>query len=167
MHYIRSTYVPNYVLDNLLKELTEAELKVLLIVIRQTLGWLNGTTGKRKCRDRITIRQFEAKTGLSKRTLSKAIQSLVVKMAIQVTGYDGKPLLKTRDRKGKSYLFYGLYQPENNQYITKESNMLRQEHKREDNKTNQDKCINTKRSDHTRHISTIMPDLEQFFKSSS
>ena len=35
----KSTPVPNAVFDEHLKELKAAELKVLLIIIRQTLGW--------------------------------------------------------------------------------------------------------------------------------
>ena len=58
MEYKQTTQVPNFIFDICLSQLTEAELKVLLVVIRQTLGWLDKLTGKRKSRDRITISQF-------------------------------------------------------------------------------------------------------------
>ena len=67
MTYTQTTHVPNYIFDTLLPELTEAELKVLLTVIRQTIGWFDKRTGQRKIKDRISALQFKQKTGLSQR----------------------------------------------------------------------------------------------------
>jgi hypothetical protein len=39
MTYKHTTQVPNILFDTHLRELTESELKILLIVIRQTIGW--------------------------------------------------------------------------------------------------------------------------------
>lgn len=77
-----------------------------LIIIRQTLGWQQKKTGKRKQRDRITHSQFVKKSGLSKRVISKTIQSLINKTLILVTDYEYNKLLSPMSRQGKSYLYY-------------------------------------------------------------
>jgi len=53
--------------------LKSAELKVLLVIIRQTLGWADKqeATG-RKDRDWIASRQLQEKTGASRRAISSA-----------------------------------------------------------------------------------------------
>ena len=43
-----STAVPNILFDFYLSNLKETELKVLLTIIRQTLGWVDYKTKKRK-----------------------------------------------------------------------------------------------------------------------
>ena len=80
----QTTPVPNSVFDDYLPKLSDAELKIYLIIIRQTLGWQQKKTGKRKIRDRITHSQFVKKAGLSKRVISKTIQSLINKSLILV-----------------------------------------------------------------------------------
>jgi|GEM_PF-3556676 len=100
------TQVPNILLDTHLTYLTGAELKVLLVVVRQTIGWQNKRTGKRKERDRLTQSQFLTKTGLSRRVVSKSISSLVKRRLICVTDFEGNMLTNPKQRKGKSYLYY-------------------------------------------------------------
>lgn len=102
----QNTQVPNFVLDACLPLLKEAELKTLLVIIRQTIGWIDRSTGKRKVRDRISNSQFRSKTGMSKRVITSAIQSLVDKGLVAVTDYEGRPLDTPLSRKGKSYLFF-------------------------------------------------------------
>ena len=109
MTYKQTTQVPNVLFDIHLRELTESELKILLVVIRQTIGWYDKATGKRKERDRITGSQFRQKTGLSKRIVTKTIQSLSVKNLIQVTDLEGKELGESMERKGKTHIFYTLH----------------------------------------------------------
>lgn len=43
-----STQVPNILFDQYLPKLTEAELKIVLVIIRQTNGWIDKFTGKEK-----------------------------------------------------------------------------------------------------------------------
>lgn len=102
-----TTAVPNSVFDTHLPSLTEAELKVLLIIIRQTNGWIDKRTGRRKIRDRISHGQFMVKTGLSRRIVSQAIKSLLEKDLINVTDFAGNLLLKGSERQGSAYLYYG------------------------------------------------------------
>ena len=103
------TPVPNAVFDCYLKELKLAELKILLLIIRQTLGWENKKTKtERKECDWISGTQLAAKTGCSKRAIISAIQFLVEKNLIDVLDESGE-LLDTPDkRKGKQKLFYRL-----------------------------------------------------------
>jgi hypothetical protein len=105
------TQVPNFLFDEYLTELTEAELKVTLVILRQTAGWIDLKTGERKARDRISGFQFREKTGLSKRVITKAIKSLVAKQLIQVTDFKGDTANRPKERAGKSYLYYSSVRP--------------------------------------------------------
>ena len=57
--------VPNLLSDKLMAEINPSETLVLLVILRQTNGWNNKHTGKRKFTDRITQGQFSKKTGVS------------------------------------------------------------------------------------------------------
>jgi len=107
MNLEKTTPVPNAVLDAYLMNLKYAELKVLLVVIRQTYGWVNPKNPKkRKEFDRITIETFVKKTGCSRRAVSDAIDSLIKEHLIDVLDYDGNSLINPSHRKGKSFLYY-------------------------------------------------------------
>lgn len=86
MNYKATTMIPNSILDTYLRELSGAELKILLIITRQTLGWVD-SKGHRKLRDWITQKLFVKKTGLSRKTVAMAIQSLIKKRLI-ITSYN-------------------------------------------------------------------------------
>jgi len=107
MIYKQTTQVPNIFFDQLLPTLTEAEIKLLLVIIRQTYGWIDQRTGKRKQRDRISRKQFVTKTGLCKRVISIALQSLVTKGLVSITCQSGNSLPDSLKRKGLK-LFYRL-----------------------------------------------------------
>jgi hypothetical protein len=106
----RYTKVPNFVFDEL-PNLTEAELKVLLVIIRQTIGRKDMATGQYKTRDWISLSQFGQKTGLCRRVIIKAVQSLIHKKGIRVTGEDGFALKTSEERKGKRKLYFSLIHP--------------------------------------------------------
>jgi hypothetical protein len=164
MIYKQTTQVPNFLFDTHLRELTEAELKVLLITIRQTLGWFDSATGKRKERDRITHSQFRLKTGLSNRIISKTINSLSVKKLIQVTDFNGKELHEPKDRRGKPYLFYGIPKPMHLATHTNAQNIPEHVHGSAYNKTNYTKLKETKLKRHYgTHISKLLPDIQTLF----
>lgn len=107
MKHISTTPVPNSLFDVHLKKLKSAELKVLLVIIRQTLGWADklGTTG-RKDRDWIASRQLQEKTGASRRAISSATEILVKKNLIDVLDEAGTTLFEPAMRQGKLRLFY-------------------------------------------------------------
>ncbi len=100
------TPVPNIFFDKHLPNLTESELKLLLVIIRQTYGWYNPKTKSRKTRDRISHSQFITKTGLSRRIISKTVNSLVAKGLIQVYSQYGNILNSGHERKGQFNLSY-------------------------------------------------------------
>ena len=108
MIYQQSTQVPNVVFDKLLTTLTFGEFKVLMVIIRQTYGWVDQRTGKRKNRDRISHGQFMQKTGLSRRMISKTLQSLVSKGLVTVTDRIGNFLHQPEKRKGVSWMYYSF-----------------------------------------------------------
>lgn len=108
MRYQQTTPVPNIIFDTYLPLLTGSEFKVLSIIIRQTYGWVDKETGKRKTRDRISHSQFVKKTGLSRRVVSKSIQSLVAKDLVRITDQADNSLHRAEDRKGTSWMFYTL-----------------------------------------------------------
>jgi hypothetical protein len=106
MTYISRTNVPNIVFDTHLKTLGYAELKVLLVIIRQTYGWLDTRTGTHKKYDWISQQFFVRKTGLSARTVSSAIINLLSKNLITITNKKGKPLNTTQERRRSSRLYF-------------------------------------------------------------
>ena len=108
MQYQQTTQVPNVVFDNLLTTLTLSELKILMIIIRQTYGWIDQRTGKRKRRDRISHKQFMQKTGISRRMVSKTLQSLVSKGLVSITNRNGHFLNQPEKRKGVSWIYYSF-----------------------------------------------------------
>lgn len=106
MNYIKqSTQVPNNVFDTLLKTLSEKELKVLLVILRQTLGWVD-RNGNRKRRDWISQKYFRNKTGLSGKAVSQAIELLVNRNLIIATNTQSKILKTSSSRRGQDKIYY-------------------------------------------------------------
>jgi len=66
---LRYTQVPDAVFDDQLSQLSHAELKVLLWIVRCTFGW-------KKQSDSISLSQLEKATGLSRRAVSAATKTL-------------------------------------------------------------------------------------------
>lgn len=87
------TQVPNDFFDELLPSLKEGELKVLIIIMRQTFGWGN------KAWDRISVSQLVKKTGLGRATVIRAVQSLHKKKIITKV---------TKGEKGEQESWYSL-----------------------------------------------------------
>jgi hypothetical protein len=108
MIYKQTTQVPNIFFDHLLPTLTEAEIKLLLVIIRKTYGWVDKCIGHHKSKDRISQSQFVVKTGLCKCISSKGLQSLVSKDLISIYDQTGKPLLSPLERKGVSRIYYSF-----------------------------------------------------------
>ena len=102
-----TTPVPNAILDVYLKKLNNTELKVLLVIIRQTLGWIdrNGKYGRKET-DWISGSQLQQKTGCSKRAISSAIDLLSQKKLIEVLDDYGTVLNTGGLRQGKMRLYY-------------------------------------------------------------
>ncbi len=108
MIYQQTTYFPNTLVDTHLPNLTESEIKMILVIIRQTNGWIDKRTGGRKTRDRISHGQFMQKTGLCRKVISQTIKSLVQKDLINITDRNGNLLSRPEQRKGVSWIFYSF-----------------------------------------------------------
>ena len=104
MDYKATTMVPNVVFEKL-DSLSEKELKVLLIVLRQTIGWID-SNGKRKNRDWISHRYFIMKTGLSRKSVSKAISLLIQKGYLKAESKANANLEHSISRKGQMCIYY-------------------------------------------------------------
>jgi phage replication O-like protein O len=150
------TKTPNILFDELLKDLKYAELKILLVIIRQTHGW-------KKKKDRISISQFEKKTGLSRRVISETIKILVEKNIIIVSDAKGNILSVPKERQGRFYLFYSF----NGACADFSTNMckLPQQHVQnmEHNKRKQYKRNETKENT-PEHINKIISELKSKWK---
>ena len=106
MHYRYSTQLPNEIVDQYLPYLPVSQLKVLLVVIRQTIGWRDKKTGKPKRKDWISISLFSKKTGLTYKSVSIAIKELIEKELIVALDYHEQELHTSKDRRGKKRIFY-------------------------------------------------------------
>ena len=71
------TMIPNFVFDKCLESLSEGELKILMMIYRQTVGF-------DKKADKISYSQFAAKSGLSRSTISQAVKKLTRKGLVEV-----------------------------------------------------------------------------------
>ena len=153
MMYKKTTQIPNIVLDQYLRTLSASELKILLVIIRQTSGWIDKYTGKRKLRDRISYSQFMEKTGYSRRILTKAIKSLEAKGLIAITGSKGQSLECSRSRRG-SWLYFNY---QHVHFPTQRSALLGHEevHQSAHNKTNKTKQTVTKLNERSSGVVTI------------
>ena len=96
------------ILDDLLPCLKDVELRVVLIVVRQTLGWVEDPeTGRRKERDWISRSQIMQKAGRGHASVSSAIETLVRTRIIEARDADGKLLSSGKERSGNR-IFYRL-----------------------------------------------------------
>jgi hypothetical protein len=69
---------PNELIDDYLNLVSGSELKLILLIIRQTVGW-------HKSNDWITTSQYMVKTGLSNRCVIDGLRSLEAKKLIKTT----------------------------------------------------------------------------------
>ena len=98
----RSVPIPNLLFDELLPVLSDSELRLLLIVLRATIGWRepDGQGGSRpKQRDWLSHRQLVMRTGRSSAAISSAVQSLIDRGLIVVEDEHGAPLSTVQLRR--------------------------------------------------------------------
>ncbi len=108
-----TTQIPHIIIREWMPKLKDVELRVLLVVTDQTLGWVEDTeTGRRKEKDWISRGQLMQKTGRSHTQVSEAVKVLVdVHRIIEAFDENGNLLdePKKRLRLGKSgKIFYRL-----------------------------------------------------------
>lgn len=103
-----TTQTPNIIFNGLMREMTDTELRVVLIVTRATLGWiLDKETKMRKTQDWISHSQLKKKTGRESGAISKAIDGCIQKQWIEARDKDGNVLDTKIKRRGKN-IFYRL-----------------------------------------------------------
>ena len=106
-----TTQVPNIILDEWMPRLGDVEFKILMVVTRQTLGWvLDDESGRRKEKDWLSMSQLELKTGSKRRSISSAIKAMIEEHhLIEATDKDGNVLdSATARRKNFGQIFYRL-----------------------------------------------------------
>ncbi len=96
--------VPVRLVDEVMPRLKDTELRVLLIVIRQTAGWKldRATTGsdqRAKHRDWLSHSQLCRRTGRGSDAVSRAVASLAASGLIVVEDAGGRPLLTPEERR--------------------------------------------------------------------
>lgn len=110
-----TTPVPTALLDKVMPKLRDTELRVLLVVVRQTLGWQVGKDPYlRKERDWLTQSQLMRRTGRASGAVARAVDVLVRHDLIDVLN-EGGCLLNTpaERRRCLGKLYYRMHKIEN------------------------------------------------------
>lgn len=104
-----TTPVPNEIFDVYVRELKPGELKVLLVIVRQTLGYVVSKKNKqRRVRAWLSQLRLTQLTGLSRKAISQAIAGLVERNIILVTDEENNALVAPDERKHHRKLFFQL-----------------------------------------------------------
>lgn len=106
-----TTQIPNVILDDWLPRLTDVEFRILIVIVRQTLGWvMDDDSGRRKERDWISSSQLTQKTGRGRTQISSNLKSLIeTHNLIEATDKDGNLLDTAEKRKqNRGQIFYRL-----------------------------------------------------------
>lgn len=101
--------IPHQVFDQVLPTLKDTELRVLLIVLRQTLGWHgNGPNGS-KAADWLSHSQLRERTGRASEAVSSAVDVLVRRGLIEVADATGCAIPTSAQRRAHQGRLY--YRP--------------------------------------------------------
>lgn len=95
---IQSVPTPLFIFD-LSHELKGSEVKVLLAVVRQTLGWKAGQGDRRVASAILSQTALKEQTGLATEAISQAVDSLVRRGVVQTHTTKGKPLPTKEERR--------------------------------------------------------------------
>ena len=106
MYYRNTTQIPNELFDQHLRHLNQSQIKVILVVLRQTLGWIDPKTNQRKRKDWISMTFFVRRTGLTRKSVSIAIEELIQKELLIALDYYEDELRLPKDRRGKKKIYY-------------------------------------------------------------
>ena len=100
-----TTQTPNIIFNGLMKEMSDTELRVVLIVTRATLGWImDRERGMRKEEDWISHYQLKQKTGRESGAISKAIDRCIQKGWIEARDSMGELFGHQRQTAWQKYL---------------------------------------------------------------
>lgn len=96
-----TTPTPNELYNGEMKKMNDTELRVVLVVTRQTLGWMkDDESGMRKKEDWISRSQLIEKTGRSDRAVSSAIDNCIEEGWIEARDEQGNLLDTPEKRNG-------------------------------------------------------------------
>lgn len=90
------TSIPNELFDQVMRDLSNSELKILLALFRKTYGWVKGVNEKGvavyKSEDEVSQSQFMELTGIkSRKTIRDNLESLVAKgYIVKIQNHDSK-----------------------------------------------------------------------------
>ncbi len=104
------TAIPNVLIDEVMPTLKDTEWRLLCVIARQTIGWVDGS-GKRKQRDWMSQSQLISKTGRNSAALSAALDVLVREDLIECQSENGELLdmpEKRRRHRGRVYFSLSL-----------------------------------------------------------
>ncbi|WP_292942868.1 replication protein [Olleya sp. UBA1516] len=120
MNYRETTQLPNALVDAHLKNLSEKELKILLLIIRQTIGFSDGHGGRKK-KEWLSQKFISNRTGLSCKSISLGIHQLINKKLVIATNKKGAILNEPEERKGCLRIFYAstYFQEKSNVKLSK------------------------------------------------
>ena len=100
---------PNVLIDLYMPKLTDSEWRLLTVICRQTLGWQQFGSKKRRAFDRLSHAQLKRKTGRQSAAISAAIKSLQSKGLILIFDRDGNPAATPSYRRQlHDSLYFGL-----------------------------------------------------------
>lgn len=92
------TKFPNFLLDEVLPKLRDTELRIIAIVVRETIGRSDPAGGRQK-RAWLTQEMLKKRTGRQSAAISRAIDVLCQSGLIEVCDFLGRPLLTSRSRR--------------------------------------------------------------------
>ena len=103
-----TTPTPNWLYNGEMKKMSDTELRVVLIITRHTLGWIeNKETGMRKQEDWISHTKLINISGKSSPAISKAVNNCVEHGWIETRDKNGNLLLTSNERRRRR-VFYRL-----------------------------------------------------------
>jgi len=103
-----TTPTPNIIFNGLMAKMTDTEFKLVMTVVRATLGWeIDHKTGMRKKEDWISYYQLKKITGRGYTSLAKAINSCIENGWIEARDKGGN-LLNTKNKRIGKRVFYRL-----------------------------------------------------------
>ena len=105
MNYKETTQLPNAFVDIHLRTLSEKEVKILLLIVRQTVGFSDGKGGRKK-REWLSQKFISRRTGLSFKSISLGIHQLIIKKLIIAYDSSGNVLHRPESHKGCLRIFY-------------------------------------------------------------
>jgi phage replication O-like protein O len=93
------TRLPNYLVDHVMPRLRDTEWRIVLVVLRQTIGWRSASPTGRRLRDWLTQSQLKRRTGRGSEAISHAIRSLIERGLLIAENSRGQSLATTRQRR--------------------------------------------------------------------